>query len=204
MPFRDWCRHCIRGKSTDSPHLRSDIEHDFPTVSMDYCYMCSEAEGEKESEADTQNSPILVMHDDKSEAHFAYAVEKKGGCSVACQSNSGLYRRTRLRQDNIEIRPRAQRQRPEERDQGHAHGGHVPDVDGHGGVPGWRIAGKRQSGARHKNGSRADHNNQRRPGVQDRRLHKPGEASHAMVGQMGGNDNNTVLGWGMAEQPTKD
>jgi hypothetical protein len=42
IPFRSWCRHCVRGKAVEDPHRKNtDDDHDgkVPVVSMDYFWL---------------------------------------------------------------------------------------------------------------------------------------------------------------------
>ena len=44
MPFRSWCKHCVRGKSKESPHRKKtaaemkEVEEGMPTIHVDYCF----------------------------------------------------------------------------------------------------------------------------------------------------------------------
>ena len=38
-PFRNWCPHCVRGKSNASGHrMDKGLVQDHPTIHMDYCF----------------------------------------------------------------------------------------------------------------------------------------------------------------------
>ena len=39
LPFRDWCPHCVRGKSGSKPHKSNQGVHEIPTVAVDYMFM---------------------------------------------------------------------------------------------------------------------------------------------------------------------
>ena len=39
LPFREWCPHCVKGKSKSKPHQVSDAVHEMPTLTMDYMFM---------------------------------------------------------------------------------------------------------------------------------------------------------------------
>ena len=40
IPFRNWCRHCVRGRAVNAPHLsKQRIECDIPVISVDYFWM---------------------------------------------------------------------------------------------------------------------------------------------------------------------
>ena len=54
-PFRSWCRHCVRGRATASPHRRRTADtREFaqdrrvPTISFDHCFL---GDGERSSGA---------------------------------------------------------------------------------------------------------------------------------------------------------
>ena len=69
VPFRDWCRHCVRGKGKLDAHgnIGAEEEHTIPHLSMDYCFM-----GQDES----KTLPILVLKDHGSQA--------QGGVQQCC------------------------------------------------------------------------------------------------------------------------
>ena len=55
IPFREWCSHCVAGKSKIDPHTKgSRDERTVPKVSLDYMYMTS---GKQEGQ---MGMPILV------------------------------------------------------------------------------------------------------------------------------------------------
>ena len=55
IPFREWCPHCVMGKSKTDPHLkRSRDERIVPKLSLDYMYMTT---GKQEEQ---MGMPILV------------------------------------------------------------------------------------------------------------------------------------------------
>ena len=58
LPFRDWCPHCLRGKSGSKPHRNTQGKHEIPTVALDYMFMHSEQEEGEES-----GMPIMVTKD---------------------------------------------------------------------------------------------------------------------------------------------
>ena len=78
MPFRSWCRHCVRGRGRNSPHWKRMAAYEeakeagqVPKVSMDYHFM---------SQADecAGKNPLLIMVDESTGESFARAVGKKG------------------------------------------------------------------------------------------------------------------------------
>lgn len=70
QPFRNWCRHCVTGKSDDAKHEGTSTERTYPVVAIDYTYM-----GKRIENSDL----VFVVHGDKSESIMACAVSSKGG-----------------------------------------------------------------------------------------------------------------------------
>ena len=77
VPFRSWCRHCVRGRGRNAPH-RSSAEVDeeeklrqVPRIAMDYHFMSKEDER-------AQQHPIFTMTDEATGACFARAAGHKG------------------------------------------------------------------------------------------------------------------------------
>ena len=61
IPFREWCPHCVAGKSKIDPHLkRSRDERAIPKISLGYMYMTT---GKQEEQ---MGMPILVGREEKS------------------------------------------------------------------------------------------------------------------------------------------
>ena len=79
LPYRSWCRHCVRGRGKNDAHRRMDAEasHDVPHVSMENCFM-----GQDEEKC----LPILVMKDHRSKMVFTHVVPKKGARIAYCVS----------------------------------------------------------------------------------------------------------------------
>ena len=76
IPYRSWCRYCVRGRGRNKPHKKAQGEEEAEgvqkgRVSMDYFFLT------KKDQAEGKN-PILVMVDDESGNVFARAVEQKG------------------------------------------------------------------------------------------------------------------------------
>ena len=42
LPFRSWCKHCVRGRGKSKPHFKNADEEDeedkLPTIALDYCF----------------------------------------------------------------------------------------------------------------------------------------------------------------------
>ena len=72
LPYRSWCRHCVRGKGKSESHKRLDAEkeHTIPTVSMDYCFM-----GQVD---DDKTLPILGIRDHRHKVTYSHVVPSKG------------------------------------------------------------------------------------------------------------------------------
>ena len=70
LPFRSWCRHCVRGCGQAEPHRQAmRDEGALPEVHLDYCFM-----GTKTEEA----QPILVARDRDSRMTLSFLVREKG------------------------------------------------------------------------------------------------------------------------------
>ena len=56
LPFRDWCRHCVRGRGRNNPHRSSSSKEDNSTqrIYIDYHFMSQEEEK-------ASRNPILMM-----------------------------------------------------------------------------------------------------------------------------------------------
>ena len=81
IPFRTWCRHCVRGKSKDSQHRtkkkEEKEEEKVPTISMDYMFLGRK--GTNGVEEEDKMIPVLVIKDGQTKCIFAHVVPKKGG-----------------------------------------------------------------------------------------------------------------------------
>ena len=78
IPFRSWCRACVRGRKRKMAHQRkSEAEKEeerangVPRVSMDYHFMSKEDE-------DAKRNPLLTMVNEKTGDKFTRAVGRKG------------------------------------------------------------------------------------------------------------------------------
>ena len=78
MPFRNWCPHCVAGKSKTDLHKKGgNEERAVPTVSLDYMYTRTGKEGEQ------LGIPILVGREEKSGWYMAAVVPNRGKCAHA-------------------------------------------------------------------------------------------------------------------------
>ena len=78
IPYRDWCRHCVKGRAPNRPHRvgakqgdQDDKERQVPRIAMDYFFLARE--GERASEF-----PMLVMVDEETGNKYMRAVGRKG------------------------------------------------------------------------------------------------------------------------------
>ena len=84
LPYRSWCRHCVRGRGKSEAHreLEAEKQHSVPHVSFDYCFL-----GQNEEKC----SPVLVTRDHSTRFAFSQVVPCKGTghnyCSVQTLSN---------------------------------------------------------------------------------------------------------------------
>ena len=68
LPFRDWCKHCLRGRGRNRPHQSrkgNAEESQVVRISMDYFFMS------KEEEKASQN-PLIVMVDESSDNRYSH------------------------------------------------------------------------------------------------------------------------------------
>jgi hypothetical protein len=74
LPFRSWCKHCVRGKSKAHPHKVTDGRiSDVPIVSIDYMFM-----NQSQSSKEEKGMPNFVMKDRSTKTVKAYTVTSKG------------------------------------------------------------------------------------------------------------------------------
>ena len=82
IPFRDWCPHCVAGKSKTDPHFKGNKgERTVPKISLDYMYMTT---GKQEEQ---MGMPILVGREEQSGWYMAAVVPSKGKCAHAVQKD---------------------------------------------------------------------------------------------------------------------
>ena len=80
LPFRSWCRHCVRGRVKSFQHRR--VQHDqddeaHPVVSLDYAFFGAPGELEQEAIGGAK-MPVLVVKDRFSKAMFTHLLPSKG------------------------------------------------------------------------------------------------------------------------------
>jgi hypothetical protein len=94
IPFRNWCAHCVRGKSKSSGHYSAapDAVRSKPIISFDYAFLGIK-QGKDKSECDkleedaeqTGHTPQLIMHDSESKGTYAYIARQKGADEHLCR-----------------------------------------------------------------------------------------------------------------------
>ena len=47
LPFRNWCKHCVRGRGVDAPHRRQKEEVGMPELHLDFIFMGDEGRNKK-------------------------------------------------------------------------------------------------------------------------------------------------------------
>jgi hypothetical protein len=79
LPYRNWCPHCIRGRSENAPHqaLGEQGEAGVPLISMDYSFLGRSAEERAEQDRGGLH-PVLVYHDARSSGLYAHLLANKG------------------------------------------------------------------------------------------------------------------------------
>ena len=70
LPFRSWCRHCVRGRGKQLPHREGAQEITTDEIHMDFGFLGKEDEAQK-------TIPILVVKERKSKMLMAAAVPTK-------------------------------------------------------------------------------------------------------------------------------
>ena len=74
LPYREWCRHCVRGRGRNRPHRKQtgeEEENKVPRVTIDYFFMSKEEEL-------ASNNPLMVMIDEHTDNKYMRAVGQKG------------------------------------------------------------------------------------------------------------------------------
>ena len=76
LPFRNWCRHCARGRGVEIPHQKGTGERTLPEVHFDFCFMGDEVKGKDGTKAE-ETMPVLVVREVKSKMTLSTAVPSK-------------------------------------------------------------------------------------------------------------------------------
>ena len=74
QPYRNWCRHCVRGKADDIKHMRQFGERMYLVMPIDYTYLMK---------TDENTNPVLAGYEDKSKRALDLFLSSKGVISVA-------------------------------------------------------------------------------------------------------------------------
>ena len=86
VPYRSWCRHCVRGRAIGRPRRRVQGQEvpEMPRASIDHCFFTRrgfvQSKDVTEEERDDPNlsMTILVMQEASTNLIWAYPVSKKG------------------------------------------------------------------------------------------------------------------------------
>ncbi len=74
LPYRSWCKHCVRGRGKSHAHHQLDAEssHVVPHVSFDYVFL---------GQDDEKTLPIILVRDHSTRTTYSHAVPCKGTSS---------------------------------------------------------------------------------------------------------------------------
>jgi hypothetical protein len=87
LPYRSWCKHCVKGKAKNDPHSRSKQELTTDIIEMDYAFLTENSDERKERKAKERKGdqcnkekgmPVLVTRDRRSGKVSAEVVPQKG------------------------------------------------------------------------------------------------------------------------------
>lgn len=69
LSYRSWCRHCIRGRGREAPHVRGGEDPNIPEIHLDYMFMGEEGVSDKLT--------VLVVRERLSKMTLATVVASK-------------------------------------------------------------------------------------------------------------------------------
>ena len=101
IPYREWCKHCVRGRGRAGPRVEEEEdEDDLTRLVMDYCYLGKDKgktmEGEESDvEEDDSDLPVLVAKMRKTGKVAATPVPREGDIRT---QYTGLRRRYNARE----------------------------------------------------------------------------------------------------------
>lgn len=97
LPYRSWCRHCVRGRGKSAAHYQqeADQKHSIPHVSFDYVFLGKENE---------KTFPIIHIHDHASKVTFSHAVPCKGTAGSPYPAKQVAYSTSRLGHNKLIFR----------------------------------------------------------------------------------------------------
>ena len=70
LPFRSWCKHCVRGRGRAADHRTQERDDGLPEFHVDYCFLSSAASPEKYT--------VMVAREKFSKMTMATLVPMKG------------------------------------------------------------------------------------------------------------------------------
>ena len=89
LPYRAWCKHCVKGKAKGLPHRRHDqrakADDEVAVVSFDYAFMHDD-----QVEGEERGMPILVAKDRRKRVIRARVVPQKGSHWYGIKVGSGI------------------------------------------------------------------------------------------------------------------
>ena len=88
LPYRAWCKHCVKGKAKGLPHRGHDKEgrkeEEIPVVSFDYMFMHDD-----QKEGEERGMPILLAKDRRSKVIRARVIPQKGSIGMESRLRQG-------------------------------------------------------------------------------------------------------------------
>ena len=96
LPYRSWCRHCVRGRGEELPHLSGGDAPIIPEVHMDFCFMGDESGGE--------TMVILVARERSSRMMLASAVPSKSTGNFIARRIVAFMREIGCEQGDVTVR----------------------------------------------------------------------------------------------------
>ena len=113
MPFRSWCKHCVKGRAQSTPHYHRDHSEDkVPTISWDYWYIDEKQDNEKGNEEEGKPKeetglPVVVWADSMSRGAMAYVCPNRGMRVCNTERSTGHEQNLGIQQDGFSRGPRA-------------------------------------------------------------------------------------------------
>ena len=71
LPYRSWCRHCVKGRGKELPHRRLEDLVGMPELHADLCFLGEEGEP-------SNTIPVLVVQERTTRMTMAAALPSKG------------------------------------------------------------------------------------------------------------------------------
>ena len=87
LPYRSWCRHCVRGRGKQMPHFRGAQETSMSEVLMDFAFLGCEDDPQK-------TVPVLVVKERTSKMVMSAAFPRKTTGTYIARRVIGFLRRS--------------------------------------------------------------------------------------------------------------